>query len=289
MKKKYLICGLAALLSVAPIAQFNLTSYQVVEAAAEINFDQGSMSDEEYVRNIIDQHLQLDALHMDYTSEEDEAYTFQADIDLKNLSMKTITSGEYGSESYSFDDGSTAMNTDTEIDMLKIIYTEYEQEIDEVAKEIEDKFILTEYPELKGQVSKMIENFKTIPDDIETYENKDGVVSAYTKEEKISENKQYATMVDIYGENATIQQGVVIDSKAKTLVFETKINVDEETMKDNESEDIGISMSELVTDSNSKITVTPSTEQVPRLEDLELITKDEINQMLEEKGIEVLF
>lgn len=290
MKKNLVACGLAALLTVGSYASMQPVFLSHVAAATEVNFDQAGMSDEEYVKSIIDQFMDLDLIHIEMEAEEGSDYTYSADIDLKNMSMKTVSSGEYGGTSYSFDDGSSAMDTKSEIKMMQSIYVDNKEEILEIADEIKGKYILNEYPELKGQISKTVEAYKEIPGKVESYENKDGVIIATGPKEKISENDESGQLAEIYGDNATIQTNLYIDPKAETVVVESIIDVDESQMEETtESEELGISLSSMVADSTSKILMTVGTVSVPKKEDLDIITKEEIDALLEEKGIEVLF
>lgn len=286
MKKNLMVCGLAALLLASPqLAVMNATP-TTIYAASEINFDQGSLSDEEYVKSVIDQYMALDKLHAEVVNKEQPDMQEIIDIDVKNKIIRTERNGDYAGVSYTYDDGTIAQDTQFEINFMKEIYADNSDAIEEVAKEVEGKYIVSEYPEDKGQLSKMLESFKTVTDNLTEYENKDGIVSAYSDEMKISDNKDFAPLADIYGENTTVKQGIIVDSKAKTLTFETIINVDEEATEATESDELGISFNDFVQDSTTQVILTPGTEDLPALEDLETISKEELNALLQEKGIE---
>ena len=285
MKKNLIACGLAALLIASPQATIMNATSASVYAASEINFDQGSQSDEEYVQSVIDQFMALENLHAEVVNKDQADFDQTIDIDTKNLIVRTETTGEFGGIMYSYDDGTTAQDAQFEIDLMKQIYSDSGDAVDEVAKELEGKYIVNQYPEAKGQISQMIESYKNATDNLKEYENKDGVVTAYSEEMNISDNKDFAPLAEIYGENTTVKQGVIVDPKAETLTFETIIDIDEEALEETEPDGLGISFNDYIQDSTSQVVLTPGSETLPALEDLDTISKEDLDKLLEEKGV----
>lgn len=289
MKKILLAAGLTFLIALNPVLPSLSVTPLTIQASGQVDFDQGNLSDEEYVKEIIKQFADLDLIHME-TKNEDDLTPYQAEIDFKTLAMMTITEGEFAGTIFSYEDGKTAKDVQSEIKMMKSIYSDNQKDLDDIAKDLEGKYIVTDYPELKGQISQIKQGMLELIDELEEFYKEGKLVSAYTPQLNIADLDGGADLVEFYGQNASIKQGLIIDTEAATLTLETIVDIDEEELKTRaEDEGIGLDLSEVITDSTSRVVLSPGSQEVPTLKDLDTISQEELNKLLEEKRIEALY
>lgn len=287
MKKSIVAFGFVALMStgIVPTTLTNLSN-PIVYAASTINFDQGSMSDEDYVKSVIDQFTKQDSIKLEYTSNDEEnPMNAVAIIDLKNKKQK-MTSELAGlkSETYLYNDGTVADSTSTVLEMAKSINPENKEAMDEIIKTLEGKYITQDYPDAKGQIDNIIKNNITINETFDSFENKDGKVVASSSIIPISEAPDGETLAQLYPKDTTYQTIVTVDPKAQTVTFETIIDVNEDSISSEESDD-DISLSAFLKDNHNTMIMSTTDETVPSLDQLETTTKDEVNKLFEDKGL----
>lgn len=291
MKKRLLSFGIfASLLFAQFVTPVVLpANAATVQAASEVNFDQGSMSDEEYVKNIVDQLLAQDAIAMEINNlSNDDIAPSSSIVDFKNKAQSIITEeGGQVSETYAYNDGSFAKRISSEIEMLKAINFDNEAAIDELASELKGKYVVNKIDELAGSIDLVVESYGDYLESMTSYENQDGKVVASSDVNPIQDLSNLNPAYSMYPEGSSIQNKFIVDPEAGTLTIETIIDVNEDAVEEESGDELGLSLSDLLTDSQLQVVISPTTETVPALEDLDTITKEEFKAKAEEKGLTV--
>lgn len=272
----------------APLYSSTPVTYTTVQAAEAINFDKGNQSEEEYVKSIIDQLLKQDALEVELKTGEEEPDLMI--IDLANKALKqtqnlAMFEENKTYEGYFYDDGKYTEPIEmalTNIELTNMDNPDAKKLVEEIKKEVEGKFIIKEDEAVKGNVSTIIDTYKKLASEFENYEEKDGKIIASTKESSLKDAPNADMLMQFYGEKATMFKELTIDPKAQTIQLLHKINVPEEAETTEEDPAAGIKLSP-----PTEITYNfkASSEKLPKLEELETLTMDDLNKLVEEKGL----
>ena len=78
-----------------------------------------------------------------------------------------------------------------------------------------------------------------------------------------------------------------IDPAAQAIKSTMTIDVDESAMEESSDDDSGISLASLITDSTVVIVTQATDEKVPAIEDLNTITEEEFDQILQDAGLDL--
>lgn len=291
--KKTLITGITMMTLAQvtlPILHQDTTQIPHIQAAEAINFDKGDQSEEEYVRSMIEQLLQQDVISIQMTAGDQEP-TLSL-LDLQNKSMKqssTIALGdkEETLEGYFYDEGvytepiSLSLSN---IELANMDNPDAKKSVEELSQELEGKAILKEEEAVKGNVSIMIDSYKKMTEEFENFEEKDGKVIAKTANTDIKEAPNSDMLIQFYGEEASLSKELTIDPQAKTLTLKQIIHT-EDTETTEEDPAGGI---HLAPPTEMTYTFSETDETIPKLEELETITMEEFNKLIEDKGLKIM-
>lgn len=304
MKKTLLIGAAAFALALgAPVATVvNSNAPTVVQAQSEVDFEQGSMSDEEYLTHIIDQFNELEAIESVTTSTgegQESPSTMLVDLTSGAAKMETtipgLTEGEegYSMVSYMFEDGSMAADEviylETMTEMYSSVDPEFETKLQEVKDQVAGRLVVT--PPLEG----MEDSFDAELD--QAYNTEGLVFSEVTKEGEIVRGTLYMDAyfeavpeakesLAVFPEGTVYQVAYEVDAAEQTLTSITNIDVPEQEETESESDIEGISVAGFMTDSEVRVVARPSAEIIPALEELDTLSREEFEQIVKDAGIE---
>lgn len=275
-----------------------------VQAAATIDFEQGSKSDEEYVRDILKQFNELDAYHSEM-KDEVSGGTTTTTYDSQTGGTKVesyIPASEYSDEMtmtyYFYDDGTMIYDElgylKSSASYMSLAYPDYEAQLKTVEEQMGDALVLTppseaaeelEDIDVTGTSGATDELF--VPEDLvfqEVTKEGDVVTATVDMSTYIEENPELA---EFYPANTQYSMTYSIDPAAQTITSTMTIDVDESAMEESSDDDLGISLASLITDSTVVIVTQATDEKVPAIEDLNTITEEEFDQILQDAGLDL--
>lgn len=296
--KKSLIkwASLAALATLAPtnLLMVGDLASNHVQAATDLNFDQGSMNDEEYVRNILTQFNELDGYQSEMVDDETGSSTVTVYDKASGGTKVTsfIAASEFNEEMtmtyYIYDDGTNVSDELGYLDSSAIYMVEinpdYQAQVDEVRAQMGDALVLT--PPAEGTESLATDNLFLAEEISFTEITKDGDVVKATidAESYISDNPE---MAELYPEGTQFSMVYTIDPAAGSVTSSLTIDVDEEALASESSDDeLGVSIASLMVDTTVNVVMTATDEKVPAADELNTITQEEFQQLLTDVGLE---
>ncbi len=296
--KKSLIkwASLAALATLVPtnLLMVGDLASNHVQAATDLNFDQGSMNDEEYVRNILTQFNELDGYQSEMVDDETGSSTVTVYDKASGGTKVTsfIAASEFNEEMtmtyYIYDDGTNVSDELGYLDSSAIYMVEinpdYQAQVDEVRAQMGDALVLT--PPAEGTESLATDNLFLAEEISFTEITKDGDVVKATidAESYISDNPE---MAELYPEGTQFSMVYTIDPAAGSVTSSLTIDVDEEALASESSDDeLGVSIASLMVDTTVNVVMTATDEKVPAADELNTITQEEFQQLLTDVGLE---
>lgn len=265
-----------------------------VQAATDLNFDQGSMNDEEYVRNILTQFNELDGYQSEMVDDETGSSTVTVYDKASGGTKVTsfIAASEFNEEMtmtyYIYDDGTNVSDELGYLDSSAIYMVEinpdYQAQVDEVRAQMGDALVLT--PPAEGTESLATDNLFLAEEISFTEITKDGDVVKATidAESYISDNPE---MAELYPEGTQFSMVYTIDPAAGSVTSSLTIDVDEEALASESSDDeLGVSIASLMVDTTVNVVMTATDEKVPAADELNTITQEEFQQLLTDVGLE---
>lgn len=296
--KKSLIkwASLAALATLVPtnLLMVGDLASNHVQAATDLNFDQGSMNDEEYVRNILTQFNELDGYQSEMVDDETGSSTVTVyDKASGGTKVTSFTAAsEFNEEMtmtyYIYDDGTNVSDELGYLDSSAIYMVEinpdYQAQVDEVRAQMGDALVLT--PPAEGTESLATDNLFLAEEISFTEITKDGDVVKATidAESYISDNPE---MAELYPEGTQFSMVYTIDPAAGSVTSSLTIDVDEEALASESSDDeLGVSIASLMVDTTVNVVMTATDEKVPTADELNTITQEEFQQLLTDVGLE---
>lgn len=296
--KKSLIkwASLAALATLVPtnLLMVGDLASNHVQAATDLNFDQGSMNDEEYVRNILTQFNELDGYQSEMVDDETGSSTVTVyDKASGGTKVTSFTAAsEFNEEMtmtyYIYDDGTNVSdelgNLDSSAIYMVEINPDYQAQVDEVRAQMGDALVLT--PPAEGTESLATDNLFLAEEISFTEISKDGDVVKATidAESYISDNPE---MAELYPEGTQFSMVYTIDPAAGSVTSSLTIDVDEEALASESSDDeLGVSIASLMVDTTVNVVMTATDEKVPAADELNTITQEEFQQLLTDVGLE---
>ena len=296
--KKSLIkwASLAALATLVPtnLLMVGDLASNHVQAATDLNFDQGSMNDEEYVRNILTQFNELDGYQSEMVDDETGSSTVTVYDKASGGTKVTsfIAASEFNEEMtmtyYIYDDGTNVSDELGYLDSSAIYMVEinpdYQAQVDEVRAQMGDALVLT--PPAEGTESLATDNLFLAEEISFTEITKDGDVVKATidAESYISDNPE---MAELYPEGTQFSRVYTIDPAAGSVTSSLTIDVDEEALASESSDDeLGVSIASLMVDTTVNVVMTATDEKVPAADELNTITQEEFQQLLTDVGLE---
>lgn len=265
-----------------------------VSAASEIDFEQGSMSDEEYVRHVLTQFNELDGYRSEMLDEMTGGSTVM--IYDKAVGVTKITThmmaNAYTDEmtiiQYVYDDGTMVSDEvaylESSIPLMSEIYPEFETQVEELRAQMGDKLVIQ--PPMEGAEATEAAAAFVVDDIVFSEVTKEGDVVKATLDEAtyLAENP---VMAQSYPENTKFLMLYTIDPAAGSVTSTLTIDVDEDAVASEESSDeMGISLAAMMSDMTVNVVVTATDEKVPSLDELPTITDEEYQQLLTDIGIE---
>lgn len=296
--KKSLIkwASLAALATLVPtnLLMVGDLASNHVQAATDLNFGQGSMNDEEYVRNILTQFNELDGYQSEMVDDETGSSTVTVYDKASGGTKVTsfIAASEFNEEMtmtyYIYDDGTNVSDELGYLDSSAIYMVEinpdYQAQVDEVRAQMGDALVLT--PPAEGTESLATDNLFLAEEISFTEITKDGDVVKATidAESYISDNPE---MAELYPEGTQFSMVYTIDPAAGSVTSSLTIDVDEEALASESSDDeLGVSIASLMVDTTVNVVMTATDEKVPAADELNTITQEEFQQLLTDVGLE---
>lgn len=265
-----------------------------VQAATEVNFDQGSMSDEEYVRHILTAFNELDGYRSEMVDEMTGGSTVTIyDKVTKGTKVETvIAASEYNEEmtllNYVYDDGTTVSDEvaylESSISYMSAMNPDFEGQVEELRAQVGD--VLVVMPPVEGLEVEPKDNM-FLAEDLEFTEvTKEGdVVTASIDAE--SYMAKHPEVASVYPEGTKFAMVYTVDPAAASVTSTLSIDVDEEALAEEESgNELGISVASMLSDTKVKVVTTATDEKVPSIDELNTMTNEEFQKIVTELGIE---
>lgn len=303
MRKILTLSALAIALTLASpgILTVNLAVPSYVQAQAEVDFEQGSLNDEEYLRSIVAQFNELDTIESVSTS-SGEGYettsTMVMDLESGAAKIESIipavsdTSEDVSVLTYLFEDGSTAMDEVAYLESMSDIYTtmdpEFLTKLEQVKEQVAGRLVMMppaeEAPDLtESELSQLFQI-----DDIDFIEvTKDGDIVRGV----VDTDSYFETFADAQESLSMFPEGTVytityeVNPVEETLTSITNIDIPEEAAE-SESDLEGISVISMLSDSEVIVVSRATSEELPTVEEIDTLTSEEFDQILIEAGME---
>lgn len=287
------VAALATLVPTSLLMVGDLASHHV-QAATELNFNQGSMSDEDYVRSILTQFNELDGYQSEMVDDETGSSTVtiydKASGGTKVTSF--IAASEFNEEMtvtyYMYDDGTSISDElgylDSSAAFMVDINPDYQAQVDEVRAQMGDALVLM--PAAEGTEILASDNLFLAEDIAFTEITKDGDVVKATidAESYITDNPE---MAEFYPEGTQFSMVYTIDPAAASVTSSLTIDVDEETIaSESTGDELGVSVASLMVDTTVNVVMTATDEKVPAADELNTITQEEFQQLMTDIGLE---
>lgn len=295
--KKQLIkwASVAALATLMPVSLLTVGEFGVgqIQAAAEVNFDQGSMSDEDYVRSVLKQFNELDGYKsemIDGLSNDTTTMIYDKASGGTKVTIE-LAASEFSDAmtvvQYIYDDGSMAADElvylEATAKMMEAIDPEFVTKIETLREQMGDALVLT--PPTEGaETSAANEVFLT--EDVaftEIVKDGDKVKATIDVEAYLAEN---AEMLGFYPEGTKYAMVYEIDPATASVTSTLTIDIDEEALAEESGDEIGISIASFLADTEVKVMMTATDEKVPSLTDLKTVTREEFTQLKADAGLE---
>lgn len=305
MKKSLLIGATTIALALgAPVGftAFNSNASSVIQGQTEVDFEQASMSDEEYLKHVINQFSELDTIEsVTTTSGEGYESTSTMIADLKNGTAKiesvipALIEGaeEYNIVSYLFKDGSMATDEvvylETMIDLYSAMDPEFETKLQEVKEQVAGRLVITPASEemgisLQSDMNQAYDTEGLVFNDL-TKEG-DIVRGALDMEAYFEAVPEAQESLAIFPEGTVYQVAYEVNAAEQTLTSITTMDLPESEETSSENDIEGISVAQFMSDSEVRVVARPSTETIPNLEELDTISREEFDQIVMDAGIE---
>lgn len=287
------VAALATLVPTSLLMVGDLAS-QHVQAATKLNFDQGSMNDEDYVRSILTAFNELDGYQSEMVDDETGSSTVtiydRASGGTKLTSF--VAASEFNEEMtvtyYMYDDGTSISDElgylDSSAAFMVDINPDYQAQVDEVRAQMGDALVLT--PAAEGTESLATDNLFLAEDIIFTEITKDGDVVKATidTESYIKDNPEIA---EFYPAGTQFSMVYTIDPVAASVTSSLMIDVDEEAIaSESTGDELGISVTSLMADTTVNVVMTATDEKVPAADELNTITQEEFQQLMADAGLD---
>lgn len=296
--KKLLIkwASVALIATVMPVTLRSVEEFssKQILAATEVSFDQGSLSDEEYVRHILTQFNELDGYRSEMIDELTGGSTVTV-YDRASAGTKietVIAASEYNDEitllSYVYDDGTTVSDEvaylESSISYMSDLYPDYESQVEELREQVGEALVLT--PPIEGlEVADANTMFLTEALEFTDITKEGDVVKATIDFD--SYTADYPEMASLYPEGTQFFMVYTIHPAAASVTSTLTIDIDEEALAAESSEDeLGISITTMLSDTTIDVVTTATNEKVPALDDLSTIMEADFQEIVSQIGLE---